>query len=249
MAKGSQQNPGDIAQAASKLADLKARILFLIGALIVFRAGTYIPVPGVNPVALAAFFEQQAGNLLGMVNLFSGGALSRFGIFAMGIMPYISSSIIMQMASHIVPSLQQLRKEGEQGRRQIVKYTRYGTVLLASFQSIAAASWLQSQSSGVDPLVPNPGTAFLITAMITLVTGTVFLMWLGEQITERGIGNGISMIILAGIVAGMPAAIAGTAELVRNGEMSPATAILMLIGAIAAIVFVVYMERAQRRIP
>ncbi|MGI9271021.1 MAG: preprotein translocase subunit SecY [Woeseiaceae bacterium] len=249
MAKGSQQNPGDVAQAASKLADLKARILFLIGALIVFRAGTYIPVPGVNPVALAAFFEQQAGNLLGMVNLFSGGALSRFGIFAMGIMPYISSSIIMQMASHIVPSLQQLRKEGEQGRRQIVKYTRYGTVLLASFQSIAAASWLQNQSSGIDPLVPNPGSAFLITAMITLVTGTVFLMWLGEQITERGIGNGISMIILAGIVAGMPAAIAGTAELVRNGEMSPATAILMLIGAIAAIVFVVYMERAQRRIP
>jgi preprotein translocase subunit SecY len=245
VAKGSQQNPGDVAQAASKLADLKARFLFLIGALIVFRAGTYIPVPGVDPVALASFFEQQAGNLLGMVNLFSGGALSRFGIFAMGIMPYISASIIMQMASHIVPSLQQLRKEGEQGRRQIVKYTRYGTVLLASFQSIAAASWLQGQAG----LVVNPGPAFLVTAMITLVTGTVFLMWLGEQITERGIGNGISMIILAGIVAGMPAAIAGTAELVRNGEMSPATAILMLIGAIAAIVFVVYMERAQRRIP
>ena len=249
MAKGSQQNPGDIAQAASKLADLKARILFLLGALIVFRVGTYIPVPGVDPVALAAFFEQQGGTLLGMVNLFSGGALSRFGIFAMGIMPYISSSIIMQMASHIVPSLQQLRKEGEQGRRQIVKYTRYGTVLLASFQSIAAASWLQGQSGGMNPIVVNPGTAFLITAMITLVTGTVFLMWLGEQITERGIGNGISMIILAGIVAGMPAAIAGTAQLVSQGEMSPATAILMLVGAIAAIVFVVYMERAQRRIP
>ena len=245
MAKGSPQNPGDIAQAASKLADLKSRFLFLIGALIVFRAGTYIPVPGVDPVALADFFEQQAGNLLGMVNLFSGGALSRFGIFAMGIMPYISSSIIMQMASHIVPSLQQLRKEGEQGRRAIIKYTRYGTVVLASFQSIAAASWLQNQAG----LVVNPGTSFLITAMITLVTGTVFLMWLGEQITERGIGNGISMIILAGIVAGLPAAIAGTAELVRNGEMSPATAILMLVGAVAAIVFVVYMERAQRRIP
>lgn len=244
MAK-SPQNPSDIAQAASKLGELKARFLFLIGALIVFRAGTYIPVPGVDPVALAAFFEQQAGNLLGMVNLFSGGALSRFGIFAMGIMPYISSSIILQMASHIVPSLQQLRKEGESGRRTIVKYTRYGTVVLASFQSIAAASWLQNQVG----LVVNPGTSFLITAMITLVTGTVFLMWLGEQITERGIGNGISMIILAGIVAGMPAAIAGTAELVRNGEMSPATAILMLVGAIAAIVFVVYMERAQRRIP
>ena len=165
-----------MAQAASKLADLKSRFLFLIGALIVYRAGTYIPVPGVDPVALADFFEQQAGGLLGMVNLFSGGALSRFGIFAMGIMPYISSSIIMQMASHIVPSMQQLRKEGEAGRRQIVKYTRYGTVLLASFQSVAAATWLQSQPN----VVPNAGSAFLVTACITLVTGTVFLMWLGE---------------------------------------------------------------------
>jgi len=245
MAKGSLQKPADLAKTASKLADLKVRILFLVGALIVFRAGTYIPVPGVDPVALAVFFEQQGGTLLGMVNLFSGGALSRFGIFAMGIMPYISSSIIMQMASHIVPSLQQLRKEGEAGRRQIVKYTRYGTVLLASFQSVAAASWLQSQPN----VVPNAGSAFIVTACITLVTGTVFLMWLGEQITERGIGNGISMIILAGIVAGLPAAIAGTAQLVSQGEMSPATAILMFVGAIAAIVFVVYMERAQRRIP
>jgi preprotein translocase subunit SecY len=239
-----QQNPADVAKAAGKLAELKARILFLLGALIVFRVGTFIPVPGVNPVALAEFFGQQGGNLLGLFNMFSGGALSRFGLFALGIMPYISSSIIMQMASHIVPQLQQLRKEGEQGRRQIVKYTRWGTVLLASFQSIAAASWLQNQAG----LVVNPGPSFLITACITLVTGTMFLMWLGEQITERGIGNGISMIILAGIVAGMPAAIAGTAELVRNGEMSPAMAILMLIGGIAAIVFVVYMERAQRRI-
>ena len=244
MARKPQQNPADVAKAASKLGELKTRFLFLIGALIVFRVGTFIPVPGVDPVALADFFEQQAGGLLGMVNLFSGGALSRFGIFAMGIMPYISSSIIMQMASHIVPSLQQLRKEGEQGRRQIIKYTRYGTVALASFQSVAAASWLQSQAG----LVVNPGPAFLITAMITLVTGTIFLMWLGEQITERGIGNGISMIILAGIVAGMPGAIAGTAQLVRNGEMSPAVAIIMLAGGIAAIIFVVYMERAQRRI-
>ena len=244
MAKRPQQNPADIAKAASKLGELKVRLLFLIGALIVFRTGTFIPVPGVDPLALAAFFEQQAGGLLGMVNLFSGGALSRFGIFAMGIMPYISSSIIMQMASHILPSLQQLRKEGEQGRRQIVKYTRYGTVGLASFQSVAAASWLQGQVG----LVVNPGPSFLITACITLVTGTVFLMWLGEQITERGIGNGISMIILGGIIAGLPAAIAGTASLVRSGEMSPVTAILLLVGAIAAIVFVVYMERAQRRI-
>ena len=244
MAKKPLQNPADLAKSASKLGELKIRFLFLVGALMVFRAGTFIPVPGVDPAALANFFDQQGGNLLGLFNLFSGGALSRFGLFALGIMPYISSSIIMQMASHILPSLQQLRKEGEAGRRQIVKYTRYGTVALASFQSIAAASWLQNQVG----VVVNPGPSFLITACITLVTGTVFLMWLGEQITERGIGNGISMIILAGIVAGLPAAVAGTAELVRNGEMSPATAIMMLLGSIAATTFVVYMERAQRRI-
>jgi preprotein translocase subunit SecY len=244
VAKKPQQNPADIAKAASKLAELKVRLLFLVGALIVFRVGTFIPVPGVDPVALKDFFDQQSGNLLGLFNLFSGGALSRFGLFALGIMPYISSSIIMQMASHIVPSLQQLRKEGEQGRRMIIKYTRWGTVALASFQSVAAASWLQGQPG----LVVNPGPSFLITACITLVTGTMFLMWLGEQITERGIGNGISMIILAGIVAGMPGAVAGTAQLVNSGEMSPATAIIMLVGGIAAIVFVVFMERAQRRI-
>ena len=237
-------NPADAAKSGGKLAELKIRILFLVGALIVFRAGTFIPVPGVDPAALASFFDQQAGNMLALFNLFSGGALSRFGIFALGIMPYISSSIIMQMASMIVPTLQALRKEGESGRRKITQYTRYGTVGLSTFQSIAAASWLQSQPG----VVVNPGPAFLVTACITLVTGTMFLMWLGEQITERGIGNGISMIILAGIVAGLPAGVAGTAELVRNGEMSSATAILLLLGAIAATTFVVYMERAQRRI-
>ncbi len=244
MAKRLAMSPADAAKAGSKLQELKLRILFLIGALIVFRAGTYIPVPGVDPAALAAFFDQQAGNMLALFNLFSGGALGRFGIFALGIMPYISSSIIMQMASMIVPTLQALRKEGESGRRKIIQYTRYGTVALSAFQSIAAASWLQSQPG----VVVNPGSAFLITACITLVTGTMFLMWLGEQITERGIGNGISMIILAGIVAGLPAGVAGTAELVRNGEMSAATAILLLLGGIAATTFVVYMERAQRRI-
>jgi preprotein translocase subunit SecY len=244
MAKKPQQNPADIAKQASKLGELKIRFMFLIGALIVYRCGTYIPVPGVDPVALKDFFNQQSGGLLATFNLFSGGALSRFGIFALGIVPYISSSIIMQMASRIVPSLEALRKEGESGRRQIVKLTRYGTVALASFQSIAAASWLQGQPG----LVVISGPSFLITACITLVTGTVFLMWLGEQITERGIGNGISMIILAGIVAGLPGTIAGTAELVRTGEMSSITAILMLLGGIAAIIFVVYMERAQRRI-
>ena len=182
--------------------------------------------------------------MLALFNMFSGGALARFGIFALGIMPYISASIIMQMASMIVPSLQAIRKEGEAGKRRITQYTRYGTVFLSLFQSIAAASWLQSQPN----VVVNPGPAFLITACITLVTGTMFLMWLGEQITERGIGNGISMIILAGIIAGVPSAIAGTASLVSTGEMSSATAILLLVGAIAATVFVVYMERAQRRI-
>ncbi len=243
MAKRPQQNPADLAKQASKLSELRARFMFLIGALIVYRVGTFIPVPGVDPIVLQEMMDQ-AGGLLATFNMFSGGALERFGIFALGIIPYISSSIIMQMASRIVPSLEQLRKEGEQGRRQIVKYTRWGTVLLASFQSIAAATWLQGQPG----LVINPGPAFIITACITLVTGTVFLMWLGEQITERGIGNGISMIILAGIVAGLPGAIGGTAELVRTGEMSSITAILMLVGGIAAIIFVVYMERAQRRI-
>ena len=244
MAKKPTVNPADAAKAGNKFAELKTRIIFLVGALIVFRAGTFIPVPGVDPGALASFFDQQAGNMLALFNLFSGGALSRFGIFALGIMPYISASIIMQMASMIVPSLQAIRKEGEAGRRKITQFTRYGTVMLSLFQSIAAASWLQSQPG----VVVNPGPTFLITACITLVTGTMFLMWLGEQITERGIGNGISMIILAGIVAGLPAAVAGTAELVRTGEMSPATAIMLLLVSIAATVFVVYMERAQRRI-
>jgi len=244
MARKPSNNPADLAKSAGKLGELKVRLGFLVGALIVFRIGTFIPVPGVDPAALASFFDQQAGNMLALFNMFSGGALSRFGIFALGIMPYISASIIMQMASMIVPTLQQLRKEGEAGRRKITQYTRYGTVALSLFQSVAAASWLQSQPG----VVVNPGTAFLVTACITLVTGTMFLMWLGEQITERGIGNGISMIILAGIVAGLPAAVAGTAELVRTGEMSSATAILLLIGGIAVTVFVVFMERAQRRI-
>ena len=243
MAKKKNKNQAE-ANTNNKSGELSSRFLFLAGALIIFRAGTFIPVPGVDPAALAAFFDQQAGNMLALFNLFSGGALSRFGIFALGIMPYISASIIMQMSSMIVPSMQQLRKEGESGKRKITQYTRYGTVFLSLFQSIAAASWLQSQPG----VVVNPGFFFLVTACITLVTGTMFLMWLGEQITERGIGNGISMIILAGIIAGLPAAVAGTAELVRNGEMSSATAIFLLIVFIGAILFVVYMERAQRRI-
>jgi preprotein translocase subunit SecY len=244
VAKKPTDNKTGTGAPGGKLRELKLRFAFLIGALIVYRVGTYIPVPGVDPGALASFFDQQAGNMLALFNLFSGGALSRFGIFALGIMPYISSSIIMQMASHIVPSLQQLRKEGETGRRKITQYTRYGTVGLSMIQSVAAASWLQSQPG----VVVNPGFDFMFPACVTLVTGTMFLMWLGEQITERGIGNGISMIILAGIVAGLPGAVAGAASLVRDGTMSPITAILLLIGSIAATVFVVYMERAQRRI-
>ncbi len=244
MAKKPTDKQAGASAPGGKLRELKLRFAFLIGALIVYRVGTYIPVPGVNPVALASFFDQQAGNMLALFNLFSGGALSRFGIFALGIMPYISSSIIMQMASHIVPSLQQLRKEGESGRRKITQYTRYGTVALSMIQSVAAASWLQSQPG----VVVSPGFDFMFPACVTLVTGTMFLMWLGEQITERGIGNGISMLILAGIVAGLPAAVAGAASLVRDGTMSPISVILILLVALAAMVFVVYMERAQRRI-
>lgn len=244
MAKQPKLSGMNAESTAGNSGELRKRFAFLAGALIIFRAGTFIPVPGVDPAALASFFDQQAGNMLALFNLFSGGALSRFGIFALGIMPYISASIIMQMSSMIVPSMQQLRKDGESGKRKITQYTRYGTVILSLFQSIAAASWLQSQPG----VVVNPGMIFLVTACITLVTGTMFLMWLGEQITERGIGNGISMIILAGIIAGLPAAVAGTAELVRNGEMAAATAILLLIVFVAAILFVVYMERAQRRI-
>jgi len=229
---------------SGKLSELRQRLLFLVGALVVYRVGTFIPVPGVDPIALSSFFDQQSGNILGLFNLFSGGALQRFGVFALGIMPYISAAIIMQMAAVVVPSLAQLKKEGESGRRKITQYTRYGTVGLALFQSVTAAYAIQNQPN----LVINPGPGFLFTAAITLVTGTVFLMWLGEQITERGIGNGISIIILAGIVAGLPGAIAGTAELVRNGEMAPAFAILILLAIVAVTAFVVYMERAQRRI-
>jgi len=244
VAKKPTNNTAGASAPGGKLRELKLRFAFLIGALIVYRVGTYIPVPGVDPIALSSFFGEQAGNMLALFNLFSGGALSRFGIFALGIMPYISSSIIMQMASHIVPSLQTLRKEGETGRRKITQYTRYGTVGLSMIQSVAAASWLQSQPG----VVVSPGFDFMFPACVTLVTGTMFLMWLGEQITERGIGNGISMIILAGIVAGLPAAVAGSASLVRDGTLSPLTVILILLVALSAMVFVVYMERAQRRI-
>ncbi len=205
---------------ASRYGDLKKRLLFLLGALVVFRIGAHIPVPGIDPNVLAGFFQDNQGGMLGMFNMFSGGALRRFTIFALGIMPYISASIIMQLMTAVSPQLDQLRKEGESGRRKITQYTRYGTVFLALFQATGISIMLESQPG----LVLDPGLMFRITTVTTLVTGTMFLMWLGEQITERGLGNGISIIIFAGIAAGLPNAVAGTLELVRTGAMHPLTA-------------------------
>jgi preprotein translocase subunit SecY len=236
-------NPAAALGEAARFSDLRQRLLFLIGALIVYRIGTFIPVPGIDPVALESFFEQQEGTILNMFNMFSGGALQRLSIFALGIMPYISASIIMQMLSVVVPSLAQLKKEGEGGRRKITQYTRYGTVFLASFQSVGAAVALQNQG-----VVINPGPNFVFTAAITLVTGTLFLMWLGEQITERGIGNGISMIILASIISGLPSAIGGTLQLVETGEMPAALALILIMLVLAVTAVVVFLERGQRRI-
>lgn len=236
-------NPAAALGEATRFADLRQRLFFLIGALIVYRIGTFIPVPGIDPLSLERFFQEQEGTILSMFNMFSGGALERLSIFALGIMPYISASIIMQLASAILPSLMQLKKEGEAGRRKIMQYTRYGTVLLATFQSIAAAVALQNQG-----VVIAPGFNFVFTASVTLVTGTVFLMWLGEQITERGIGNGISMIILASIISGLPSALGGTLELVNTGEMAAALALILILLVLAVTGFVVFIERGQRRI-
>jgi preprotein translocase subunit SecY len=236
------------AMGSGKLTELKQRLLFVLLAMIVFRIGSFIPVPGIDPSALSALFEQQKGTILDMFNMFSGGSLKRLSLFALGVMPYISASIIMQLLTAVVPKLEQLKKEGEAGRRKITQYTRYGTLVLAMFQSIGVAIALQSQQVGGMAVVPNPGPMFVFTAVISLVTGTLFLMWLGEQITERGIGNGISMIIFAGIVAGLPAAIGGTLELARVGEISAFLVIALLILTVAVTGFVVFMERGQRRI-
>ncbi len=244
MAIGSKPNP----LAGGHLTELRQRLFFVLGALLVFRIGTFIPVPGVNPAALAAMFDQQQGTILDMFNMFSGGALKRASLFALGIMPYISASIIMQLMSAVIPTLEQLKKEGESGRRKITQYTRYGTVVLATFQAIGISVALQGQSAGGMGVVINPGPGFVFTAAVSLVTGTMFLMWLGEQITERGIGNGISLIIFGGIVAGLPAAIGGTLELVRTGEMNAMTVLTLFILAIAVTAFVVFVERGQRRI-
>ena len=226
------------------MGDLKRRLLFLLGALIVYRVGAHIPVPGIDPEQLAELFRSQKGGILDMFNMFSGGALSRFTIFALGIMPYISASIIMQLMSVVSPTLEALKKEGESGRRKITQYTRYGTLGLAIFQSLGIAVALESQRG----LVVEPGLLFRVTTMITLTTGTMFLMWLGEQITERGIGNGISLIIFAGIAAGLPHAIGGTLELVRTGAFSVLVALFIFAVVLGVTAFVCFVERGQRRI-
>ncbi|HXV11224.1 MAG TPA: preprotein translocase subunit SecY [Burkholderiales bacterium] len=235
---------GEALLGGGKLGDLKRRLLFLLGALIVFRIGSYIPVPGINSDQLAELFNSQRGGILDMFNMFSGGALSRFSIFALGIMPYISASIIMQLMTVVSPTLEALKKEGEAGRRKITQYTRYGTFGLALFQSAGISIAMESQSG----LVIEPGLMFRLTAMVTLTTGTIFLMWLGEQITERGIGNGISLIIFAGIAAGLPQAVGGTLELVRTGAFSILTAMLIFALVCAVTAFVCFVERGQRRI-
>ena len=238
MALNPAKKPGD------KYGDLKRRLLFLLGALIVYRIGTHVPVPGINASVLEELFKSQQGGILGLMNVFSGGALSRFSILALGIMPYISASIIMQLASVVVPTLEALKKEGESGRRKITQYTRYGTLVLALFQGISIAIALESQPG----LVTDPGLTFRIVTTITLVTGTMFLMWLGEQITERGLGNGISILIFGGIAAGLPSALGQFASLVSQGSMSIVAA-LFITALVAAVTFaVVFVERGQRKI-
>ena len=229
---------------SGKFGDLKRRLWFLLGALIVYRIGAHIPVPGIDAAVLSDLFNSQQGGILGMFNMFSGGALSRFTIFALGIMPYISASIIMQLMSVASPQLEALKKEGEAGRRKITQYTRYGTVILALFQAVGIAIALESQPG----LVLDPGFMFRLTTVTTLLTGTMFLMWLGEQITERGLGNGISIIIFAGIAAGLPNAIGGLLELTRTGAMHPLTALFICVLVVLVTAFVVFVERGQRKI-
>ncbi len=234
----------NLLQMSGKMGDLKSRLWFLLGALIVYRIGAHIPVPGIDPAALEQLFRSQQGGILGMFNMFSGGALSRFTVFALGIMPYISASIIMQLMTVVSPQLEAIKKEGEAGRRKITQYTRYGTVILATFQAIGISIALEGQAG----LVLEPGLMFRLTTMITLVAGTMFLMWLGEQITERGLGNGISIIIFAGIAAGLPHAIGGTLELTRTGTFSIPLVLLLFVGALLVTALVVFVERGQRKI-
>lgn len=243
MATSTINNPAASLGDVARYGEIRSRLLFLVGALVVFRLGTYIPVPGINPSEVARFFNDQSNGILGIVNMFSGGGLSRLSIFAMGVMPYISASIIIQMMSMVVPTLMELRKEGEAGRRKLTELTRYITVGLAAFQSLAAAVALQNGH-----LTLYTGFPWLFTATITMTTGTLFLMWLGEQITERGVGNGISMIIVSGIIAGFPGAVGRTAEAVNTGEMQGPFALLLILIVLGVTAFVVFVERAQRRI-
>jgi preprotein translocase subunit SecY len=238
----------DVPAGKFRFGELKSRLLFVLGAFVVYRVGAHIPVPGIDPNALAAMFAQQSGSILDMFNMFSGGALMRLSIFALGIMPYISASIIMQLMTIVIPAMEQMKKEGESGRRKITQFTRYGTVVLAMFQSIGISLALQNQTAGGLAVVINPGLAFVVVTTLSLVTGTIFLMWLGEQVTERGIGNGISLIIFAGIVSGLPSAIGGTLELARTGEMNGAFIVLLFAISIVVTGIVVFVERAQRRI-
>jgi preprotein translocase subunit SecY len=232
------------AKTGDKYGDLKRRLLFLLGALIVYRIGTHVPVPGINASVLEELFKSQQGGILGLFNVFSGGAISRFSILALGIMPYISASIIMQLATVVVPSLEALKKEGEAGRRKITQYTRYGTAILATVQAIGISIALESQPG----LVLDPGMAFRVITIITLVTGTMFLMWLGEQITERGLGNGISLLIVAGILAGLPAAIKNTLELQSSGNLSILKLLFLIALVVVVTAAVVYFERALRKV-
>ena len=228
--------------------DLAKRILFLLGALIVFRLGTHITIPFISSTALASLVQDQQGTILDMFNMFSGGALERLSIFTLGIMPYISASIIVQLMSSVIPKLQQLKKEGETGKRKITQYTRLGTVVLAVFQSYGISIALQSQTAGGVALVTQTGFTFSLVTVVTLTTGTLFLMWLGEQITEKGVGNGISMIIFAGIVSGLPSALGSTLSLVSTGELTVILVVLLLAMTLLVTAFVVFMERGQRRI-
>ncbi|MBD9362073.1 preprotein translocase subunit SecY [Methylomonas sp. MO1] len=238
----------DVSAGTFRFGELKSRLLFVLGAFVVYRIGAHIPVPGIDPKALSIMFEQQSGSILNMFNMFSGGALMRLSLFALGIMPYISASIIMQLMTIVIPAMEQLKKEGESGRRKISQYTRYGTVVLAMFQSIGISVALQNQTAGGLAVVIQPGVSFVLITTITLVTGTIFLMWLGEQVTERGIGNGISLIIFAGIVSGLPSAIGGTLELARTGEMNGAFIVVLFALSIVVTGIVVFVERGQRRI-
>ena len=244
-----QAGIGNIGSGLGKFTELRQRLLFVLGALMVYRIGCFVPVPGVNPDAMLAMMQAQGGGIVDMFNMFSGGALARFSVFALNVMPYISASIVMQLAVHIFPALKSLQKEGESGRRKITQYSRIGAVLLAVVQGGSIAMALQNQvAPGGVPVVYAPGLGFVLTAVVSLTAGTIFLMWLGEQVTERGIGNGVSLIIFAGIVSGLPGAVIQTIESYRSGSMNFLTLLLVVVVVLAFTWFVVFVERGQRRI-